>query len=141
MKKTNKITDFKGISIIALSATAIVIVLYFLFFRNKKTKYEVEGETSVISYIPKGLNVDAQSKAIAEAIYKAVKGIGTDEKAIYDAFQSSYISSDDNLNRVILAFGSRDGMDMQQWLRDDLNASDMRKVNQILADRGINLKL
>lgn len=81
---------------------------------------------------------DAQINSYATKLYKAMKGAGTDEKAIYDVF--SQIGNLANLYAVMGAFGIKDGETLSDWIYGDLNSNEISRVNEILASQNINYK-
>lgn len=79
---------------------------------------------------------NAEYTRLADKLYKAVKGVGTDETAIYAVFNA--LGNKADLLKLIAVFGTKDDMNLAQWIYDDLNSSEIRKVNTILANKGID---
>lgn len=77
-----------------------------------------------------------QAKTYADQLYTAMKGFGTDEDTIFTVFNR--IETNDDLNLILSQFGIRDNETLPQWLIGDLSSSDRRKLNQILAGKGID---
>ena len=82
---------------------------------------------------------DAEYQEMAARIYKAVKGVGTDEKAIETVFGK--LRTSDDLSKLIATFGVRDKLTMTEWLYDDLNNKEIGKLNDILKRNGIKKNL
>ena len=82
---------------------------------------------------------DAEYQEMANRVYKAVKGLGSDEKAIETVFGK--LRTDDDLSKLIASFGVRDKMTMPEWLYDDLNNSEIGKLNDILKRNRIKKNL
>jgi len=70
----------------------------------------------------------------ANTIYTAMKGAGTDEEAIYRAFN---LVNADGLRLIYNKFGVRDDEDMGQWFIGDLSADEMKIVRAIWQNRGV----
>ena len=70
-----------------------------------------------------------------------ISGFGTDETAIYNVFQQ--MKNDADVLKLIAAFGNRRiefslaWSGLSGWLRSELNAAEIDKVNGILASKGI----
>lgn len=86
-------------------------------------------KTQVPSY------TDGQYNQFAQVLYTAMKGVGTDEAAIYRIFL--YMKKDIDVAKLIVAFGVKDDQTLGAWLQDDLSSTDMQRVNSILSSRGI----
>ena len=82
---------------------------------------------------------DAEYQEMAARIYKAVKGVGTDEKAIETVFAK--LRTSDDLSKLIATYGVRDKLTMTEWLYDDLNNKEIGKLNDILKRNGIKKNL
>lgn len=124
-----------------LALVAIAVILFFVF--KAKTSVEAvaaakkniddanaEIDTEKITLTP------AQYATIASKLYRAMKGVGTDEDAIYDAI--SMLNTRSDLMYVITVFGSKDGMTLSEWIADELSSSEIAHLNSILISKGIN---
>lgn len=126
--------------------TAIVIVLLVVvIFAGVKIKNVISDkikEQKQVDEANKGIDEDklstttSQYNTIVSKLYTAMKGIGTDEEAIYSAFNSLQTYSD--LMQVMSNFGVKDGMVLREWLQSELNINEIEKVNNILAAKSIN---
>lgn len=77
-----------------------------------------------------------QFNSFASKLYHAMKGLGTREQDIFDVFEQMQSRSD--VLQLIKTFGIKDGDNLKAWLYDDLNSSEINKINQILATNGVN---
>ena len=74
---------------------------------------------------PPGFNPRVQAKKL----YTAMKGMGTDERAIFDVLQSGRA----DLNRAIeMEFDRMYDDTLREWLRGDLSGSDLSKALTLL---------
>lgn len=78
---------------------------------------------------------ESQYTTMADTLYYAMAGWGTDEESIFSTF-GTLVNNVDFL-KLQTAFGSRDGYSLTEWLRGDLSSDDIRKINSLLTDRGI----
>lgn len=85
-----------------------------------------------------------QAQNIAEKLYSAMEGSGTNETALYNAFEQ--INSYSDLMMVMKAFGKRKGWwnwfgsesGLVEWINDDCSNSEIAKINAILASKNID---
>ena len=134
--KTNKIVIGGLLGLLAL----VVIVLLFIKYRSKfkdlitnaklVNSLETEIKTDDITF------TQTQFNAFASALYAAMDGAGTDEQKIYNVFRQMQSRSD--VLQLIKVFGVKDGETLTEWINDDLSASEIEKINTILATNDIN---
>ena len=79
---------------------------------------------------------DSQITTYANKLHKAMKGAGTNEKAIFAVFEA--INSKSDLLSICKKFRELYGENLADWLNDDLSQSDINKINQILSEKGID---
>lgn len=79
---------------------------------------------------------DSQITTYANKLHKAMKGAGTNEKAILAVFEA--INSKSDLLSICKKFRELYGENLADWLSDDLSQSDINKINQILSEKGID---
>lgn len=76
----------------------------------------------------------------ANQLYNAFRphlfGLGTDEDAIYNVFNQLNNTAD--VLQLIKTFGTKDGKTLDVWIRSELGRSEIRKLNSILAGKGIS---
>jgi hypothetical protein len=85
-----------------------------------------------------------QAQNIADKIYTAMDGAGTNETALYNAFEQ--INSYSDLMMVMKAFGKRKGSwswfggesGLVEWICNDCSNSEIAKINAILASKNID---
>ena len=116
----------------------IAVVVIIVVKRKKATKEQDDYIKDVEKQIDKSDLSYANSEytQMANKLYSAMKGIGTNENAIYDVF--SQLETESDVRKLISTYGSKDGMTLQQWLIDDLSNRELQKVNDILAKNNIN---
>ena len=132
--------------VIALVIIIVVLVVLLAVFWNK-IKQLVNGLTGKVQANVELNQYQAESgesltlsnadyNRLADKLYKAVKGVGTDETAIYAVFNA--LTNKADLLKLIAVFGTKDDMTLVQWLYDDLNSREIGKLNSILANKGID---
>lgn len=85
-----------------------------------------------------------QAQNIADKIFSAMEGAGTNETALYNAFEQ--INSYSDLMMVMKAFGKRKGSwswfggesGLVEWINDDCSNAEIAKINAILASKNID---
>jgi len=90
-------------------------------------------------------NQMSRYRMIADAMYRAMDGAGTDVDAIYN--QANYIKNIDDWKQVIYEFGSRETTSMVskfkgnliEWLTDELDISEVNKLNTILKKANVTV--
>lgn len=119
------------------------LLLYFLLKKkagdtlsNAVIESQQVAKVQVPTYTP------TQYQVYADKIYSAgVTWFGTDETAIYNAFNAMY--NDLDILKLIEAFGRRRLEfstvmgNLTQFLYDELNNTELGKLNSILAMKGI----
>lgn len=122
----------------------LVIVLLVVFWNRLKALFQ--------SAVNKGANVNALNEhtqetgehttlssvtyqALANRLYQACKGLGTDEDAVYNVFNQMNNTAD--VLKLVSVFGLMDGHDLDWWMRSELNRWEIKKVNNILAGKNI----
>ena len=134
--KTNKILIGSVIGLLAL------IVVVFLIVKFKSKFKDMVTNTKLVNSLETEIKTDditltqAQFNSYASALYSAMKGAGTDEEKIYNVFRQMQTRSD--VLQLIKVFGVKDGDTLSEWLNDDLSASEIEKINTILASNDIN---
>ena len=78
---------------------------------------------------------EAQYASLASKLYAAMKGLGTDEQAIFDVMATLKTRSD--LMKLMSVFGVRDNKTLMEWIPSELSAKDMAKLNNILMAQSI----
>lgn len=116
----------------------IAVVVIIVVKRKKATKEQDDYIKDVEKQIDKSdlSYSNSEYTQMANKLYSAMKGIGTNENAIYDVF--SQLETESDVRKLISTYGSKDGMTLQQWLIDDLSNRELQKLNDILAKNNIN---
>lgn len=126
-------------------AIVVLIIFFVVWNRFGKSKQETEDankERDIANEVNNAITnsniklTQVQLNTLADKIYKAVKGSGTDETSIYDAMRT--LQSKDDVLALIKTFGVRDSMTLREWLYDDLNNSEISKINDIFLSKGIS---
>lgn len=127
---------------IAIVVLIIFFVVWNKFGKSKSETEEKEKKGNLNEEINKEINLNnvtltqVQLNTLSDKIYKAVKGAGSDEKSIYDAIRT--LQTKDDVLALIKTFSVRDSMTLREWLYDDLNNSEISKINDILLSKGIS---
>lgn len=128
-----------------ITATVVLIIFFVIWNRFGKSKQETEDankERDIVNEVNNAITTSnvtlsqVQLNTLADKIYKAVKGSGTDEKSIYDAMRT--LETKDDVLALIKTFSVRDSMTLREWLYDDLNNSEISKINDIFLSKGIS---
>lgn len=124
----------------------VVLIMFFVvwnrFGKSKQDTEDANKERDIANEVNNAITTSnvtlsqVQLNTLADKIYKAVKGSGTDEKSIYDAMRT-LVTKDDVL-ALIKTFSVRDSMTLREWLYDDLNNSEISKINDIFLSKGIS---
>lgn len=126
-------------------AIVVLIIFFVVWNRFGKSKQETEDankQRDIANEVNNAITASnvkltqVQLNTLADKIYKAVKGSGTDEKSIYDAMRT--LQTKDDVLALIKTFSVRDSMTLREWLYDDLNNSEISKINDILLSKGIS---
>lgn len=127
--------------VISVLILIVIIVLFVFVLKGKNAITDAVTESKLIKEANYEIATDqitltsSQFATLATKIYKAVKGAGTDEDAIYAAFLS--VNSRSDVLKLISTFGVRDGMTLKEWLYDDLSTDEITKINDILSSKNI----
>lgn len=134
--------NLKKYAIIAVIVIVLLVVVIFVGVKIKNVISDTIKEQKQIDEANKGIDEEklttttSQYNTIASKLYTAMKGIGTDEEAVYSAFSSLQTYSD--LMQVMSNFGVKDSMVLREWIQSELNLKEIDKVNNILAAKSIN---
>jgi predicted PurR-regulated permease PerM len=121
--------------------TFVILKLTGVINKAEKKKAEKEATEQFLKEVTiTNLRIsETTAKQLAEKLYTAMKGWGTDEKAIYEVF--SQVSTRDDVLYIFAQFGLKDGRNLTQWLTSELNAKERTKVNAILTEKNINYQI
>lgn len=130
--------------LVAIMIIIIVVVVGFFLIKRGYTslmafineqKYKIDLNQEIAN--GGGLSFsDVQFNSYANKLYASMKGVGTNEEAIFEVFNSIRTRAD--LLKLISVFGIKDEMSLSQWLYDDLSVKDLGKINAILSMKNID---
>lgn len=127
---------------ITIGSLFLVVLLIFIISKVKNSIEESIEEKNLIDEVNAETDknqitmTNSQYNTLASKIYAAVKGTGTDEDAIFAAFEE--LSTRSDLMKLIDSFGRKEGMSLRDWLYDDLDEEDIVSINLILASKEID---
>jgi len=136
---------FRNIIYIGLIVTFLVIFTIVIINRNKKAKtastdkaiiqnYEAEITTDKLSFAA------SEYESMASTLDNAIGFWSDDEDAIYQVFMRMKTNSD--VLKLQETFGVRnDGHDLFTAIHRNLNDTEIQKINTILAERNISIKV
>lgn len=78
---------------------------------------------------------NVQYNLLANKLYNAMKGPGTDEDTVFACFNQLRNTAD--ILKLIAVFGTKDGETLDQWVRGDLTSWEINRLNTNLANKGI----
>jgi hypothetical protein len=131
-----------GIGLLIAGAIVFIAIKVFGFQGKMKTNIKENKAAKQAGKLKniKNASLDKMEAArIANALYAAMDGAGTDEDAIYSSFKQ--LINEDDFNLVYSLFGSRDGQDLQQWLTTELSDGERGTINEILKEKRINITI
>lgn len=76
-----------------------------------------------------------QFNLLANKLYNAMKGVGTDEDTVFACFNQLNNTAD--VLKLIAVFGTKDGETLDQWIRGDLSSWEISRLNRNLSNKGI----
>lgn len=122
---------------IGIFALVTLALAYFLGSRTGKAAAKGTDASQLDRDIQAGrLTYDlSQYKVLADRIFEALSGAGSDEEAIFTVFRKMRTNSD--VLQLIKTFGTRGswltGRDtLAAWLSSDLSNEEIKKLNEIL---------
>lgn len=125
---------FAGIVVAVALVIVIVVMIVKAIKRREDNEYFRDNEKAIqrseLSYS------DSDYVNLANKLYVAMKGVGTDEDAIFSVFLLMNTESD--VRKLVNAFGTKKKETLSEWLLGDLSTNDINKINSILAEKGIN---
>lgn len=123
-----------------------LIVLWFLITTIKSrmsvVKNQIENKSEVQILKEKGVQPSYTYDKYAgwsDELDTAMRGGGTDEDRVFRIF--GYMNNDMDFIQLYKAFGVRDGEDLNGWLKGDLSATDIAKLNKQLNYAGITKRI
>ena len=143
-KLTNILTTYKStliiIAIIIVLALAAWGIVKFTglgekindIIASKKLDETLDAEISTerVTYS------EADADNYVRKLYQAMKGIGTDEDAIYEVM--SHMQTRSDVLYLIKKFSVKDGLTLNEWITAELSAKERTHVNMILSTNNVN---
>lgn len=130
----------------------VAALLYFLFkptAKAQQTVNTVQGEASqLLAQGMKKTYSDAQYRIWADNIRNAMFDLGTNEDTLYTVFR--YLKNDLDFLALYASFGVRTyytfgipngDWNLTQWFEEELDSSEIAKLNAILAAAGIKYRV
>lgn len=138
--------DEKTVKIVMRSVGVLIllVVLIFIILKVKGSFIKEMKSQNAIKDANKEIDInqltltEAQYNTLSSKFYRAVKGLGTDNKAVYAVFEALNTRSD--LMKLMAVFGVQKDLTLAEWLHDDLNQKEIDHVNNILAAKSIDYK-
>lgn len=134
--------DKKKIIRIAIYVVVAIVAIYVAYRIYVKVKDRLAsnklGRELDNSIDTGNLSYDiSQYQSLANKLYTAMDGPGTDEDAVGTVFNQMQTRSD--VLMLMKQFGVRDGDDLSTWLTSELDNDEMEKyVNGFLKSKNIN---
>lgn len=122
----------------------IVIILIVVFWNRIKGLFEtLLNKGGLNAELEEHINQTGESPTLsglqfnllANKLYNAMKGVGTDEDTIFACFNSLNNTAD--CLKLIAVFGTKDGETLDQWIRGDLSSWEISRLNKNLSNKGI----
>lgn len=123
--------------VLAVVVVIVIVIAIIKAVRRAQDNSYFKDNKKAITKADLSYN-EADYTVFANKLYSAMKGLGTDEDAIFSVFQLMNTESD--VRQLINAFGTKKGETLSQWLLGDLSTADIAKINGILAYNGINYR-
>lgn len=148
-QKTLNILKKAGYAIL-IAVVVLSVVSFVLKLKTQKSKVKAKDfedpdkDPNLVYELPPDprdnpVHSTTWHQAKAALLYKAMKGAGTDEETIYKVFRG--LKSNQDYSKLYHVFGKKDGYTMKGWLHGDLSTYEIKKVNQILASKGITKRI
>lgn len=126
-------------------AVVVVLVIVYYFWSGSAERKDTKSSNDLVDRVNKEIDTkqltltDQQALSMANALESAMTTLwGTDEDAIYDVFAQCGTRSD--VLKIVGAFGVRNGEDLTQWLHGDLSDDELKILNNLLTNKGINYR-
>ena len=127
-----------------LVAVVVIVIIYY-FWSGSAERKDTKSSNDLVDRVNKEIDTkqltltDQQALSMANALESAmITWWGTDEVAIYDVFAQCSTRSD--VLKIVGAFGVRNGEDLTQWLHGDLSDDELKILNNLLTNKGINYR-
>jgi hypothetical protein len=143
MKILDTISDPKKAATLGIILIVTILIIWIIskLFSSKiaELKAKSQAKKMLEEEISAGGGLfysESEYTQFANKLYRAMNGIGTDEKSIYEVFEAMRSKAD--VLKLIQVFGVRDSETLEEWMAGDLSSGEIRKINLILSKNGIN---
>lgn len=148
MSITNLFKDEKAKKYAIVAVCVLVIVIAIIIYKKSKDWKSLikdkNNEQELIDMANQNMIgsditlTQEEFDSLCKRLYRAMKGIGTDEEAIWDVYERMNTRSDVlQLNKT---YGTVEGETLKEWLYDDLTSDEIMHLNSILSNKGINYR-
>lgn len=126
----------------AVGALFLVILLIYIISKVKTKIEDAIVHNDLVNEANAEINknqltmTNSQFNTLATKLYSAMKGLGTDEEAVFNAFGELGTRSD--LEQLLKTYDVKDSKTLKEWLYDELSIDDIAHINEILAAKNIN---
>lgn len=97
-------------------------------YKSEEEHWEAKGEQPSLQ--------EFNYEQLANKIWTACQGWGTDEQAIFEVFEE--LENNVDFIKLQEAYGiDEDGLDLSAQLHDELDGSDIKQINDLLTAKGI----
>ena len=125
-----------------------IVSIWGFYLLVKFIKEKIEDYNSTSGYKVEENNLSyttSEYKAMADQLFNAMDGLGTDDTVIYDVLNR--LNNIDDWNYLVKMYGTRSNTSwvssfsgiLTTWLRDELDDSEVKKVNNILSKMGVTI--
>ena len=126
---------------VVLILVALVALYFAVRFVWGQIKGAFSGEAQALrNQLNSGEKLSYQKyeyNNMADSLFTAMKGLGTDTDTIYNIFYRMNNKAD--VLQLVVSFGVRKGENLQQWMQGETKLS-ISKINNILATKGIDYR-
>lgn len=126
----------------AVGALFLVILLIYIISKVKTKIEDAIVHNDLVNEANAEINknqltmTNSQFNTLATKLYSAMKGLGTDEEAVFNTFGELGTRSD--LEQLLKTYDMKDSKTLKEWLYDELSIEDVVHINEILAAKNIN---
>jgi hypothetical protein len=137
----------------------VLVIVIVIWIARNALKGFVEGAENAIQNVSeeqalnnagiKATYTNSQYKSMADILYSAMDGYGTDDELVYKQFAK--LKNDVDFVRLDDAFGVREAtdnlfglyepLDLRGWVKDDLSESQIKTLNSKLKSQGITKRI
>lgn len=127
---------------IIVGVIVLAVVVWKIKARLQAFKEATQNQAETAALEAQGMTLSYSKneyEGMANKLYVAMDGWGTDEDAILEVFER--INNDLDFLELDSAFGSKDGYSMLEWLQGDISQYYFDKINNMLNSNGVTKRL